>query len=58
MVRFNLSPQLAGSEQAELDEAEASIRELIEHLDHKKEEAIERPFKLASRHYLEVQFSP
>ena len=40
--------------QAELDEAEASIRELIEHLDHKKEEAIERTFKLASRHYLEV----
>ena len=40
--------------QAELDEAEASIRELIAHLDHKKDEAIERTFKLASRHFLEV----
>lgn len=40
--------------QAELDEAEASIRELIEHLDHKKDEAIERTFKLASRHYTEA----
>ena len=40
--------------QAELDEAETSIRELITHLDHKKDEAIERTFKLASRHFLEV----
>ena len=40
--------------QADLDEAETSIRELITHLDHKKDEAIERTFKLASRHFLEV----
>ena len=40
--------------QQELDEAESSIRELIEHLDHKKDEAIERTFKLASRHFSEV----
>jgi len=40
--------------QAELDEAKTSIDELIQHLDNKKDEAIERTFKLASRHFTET----
>ena len=39
--------------QEELDAAELSIRELIDHLDTKKDEAIERTFKGVSRHFAE-----
>ena len=34
--------------------AEASIKELIEHLDYKKEEAMERTFKGVAKHFSEV----
>lgn len=37
--------------QGELDEAEASIKALIDHLDVKKEEAIERTFKMVARNF-------
>jgi len=38
----------------EVEKAEVSIRSLIEHLDHKKDEAMERTFKGVAKHFSEV----
>lgn len=38
----------------EVERAEVSIRSLIEHLDHKKDEAMERTFKGVAKHFSEV----
>eukprot|EP01119_Soliformovum_irregulare_P021243 TRINITY_DN7035_c0_g1_i1.p1 TRINITY_DN7035_c0_g1~~TRINITY_DN7035_c0_g1_i1.p1 ORF type:complete len:1217 (+),score=488.18 TRINITY_DN7035_c0_g1_i1:479-3652(+) len=38
----------------ELETGEKSIRELIQHLDHQKDEAIERTFKGVSKHFKDV----
>eukprot|EP00967_Tisochrysis_lutea_P079236 scaffold108315_cov30-Tisochrysis_lutea.AAC.3 len=38
----------------EVEKAEVSIRSLIDHLDHKKDEAMERTFKGVAKHFAEV----
>jgi len=53
-ANFNEQRDRLLERQAELDEAEASIKALIEHLDHKKDEAMERTFKGVAKHFSEV----
>ncbi|KAI0023216.1 condensin complex component SMC3 [Xylariomycetidae sp. FL0641] len=38
----------------ELDQSQASIEELVEHLDHRKDEAIERTFKQVSKEFATI----
>jgi len=40
--------------QVELDESQTAINELIEHLDHKKDEALTRTFKMVAKNFTEV----
>lgn len=53
-ANFNEQRDKLLERQAEVDEAEASIKELIEHLDYKKDEAMERTFKGVAKHFSEV----
>jgi len=53
-ANFNEQRDKLLERQGELDEAESSIKTLIEHLDHKKDEAMERTFKGVAKFFQQV----
>ena len=53
-ANFNEQRDKLFDRQAEIDESEKAIKELIEHLDRKKDEAMERTFKGVAKHFADV----